>query len=62
MAEQAVIIIKRGAQLIVDGGVITSSGKTWQGIKIKGNKMQHVFGAQGKVILQNGGIIKNNPE
>ncbi|MCE9540838.1 MAG: hypothetical protein K8R85_16715, partial [Bacteroidetes bacterium] len=61
MANQAAIVIKRGASLIVDGGVIISSGQTWQGIKIEGakNRMKHLFGKRGEVIFKNGGEVKN---
>ncbi|MES2138494.1 MAG: M43 family zinc metalloprotease [Bacteroidota bacterium] len=62
MADQATIVIKRGATLIVDGGVITSSGQFWQGIKIEGtkNRMKRLFGKKGEVIFKNGGIIEND--
>ncbi len=61
MADQAAIVIKRGASLIVDGGVITASGQTWQGIKIGGgkNRMKRLFGKKGEVIFKNGGEVKN---
>lgn len=61
MADQAKIIIKRGATLIVDGGTITSSNSTWQGIKIIGNEngIPSLFGSKGKVIFRNGAVIGN---
>lgn len=61
MTEQAEIIVKRGATLIVDGGIITSSGQTWQGIKIEGgkNRMKCLFGKKGEVVFKNGGEVKN---
>ncbi|MES2287738.1 MAG: M43 family zinc metalloprotease [Bacteroidota bacterium] len=64
MADRAAIVIKRGASLIVDGGVITSSGQTWQGIKIEGakNRMKRLFGKKGDVILKNGAVVKNARE
>lgn len=60
MAHQAEIIVKRGASLIVDGGIITSAGKDWQGIKIRGNTMQNLLGTKGRVIIKNGGIIEHS--
>jgi hypothetical protein len=55
MADQAQIIIKRGAQLIVDGGIITSANQTWQGVKIKGEKKSKGE----KIIFKNGGVIEH---
>ncbi len=62
MANQAKIIIKRGASLIVDGGIITCAGKTWEGIKIRGrkSKLQRLFGPAGEVIFKNGSVIEND--
>jgi len=62
MADQAEIIVKRGASLILDGGIITGAGKTFQGIKVigKGNRLQRLFGESGKVIYKNGAVIENN--
>lgn len=62
MAENAEFIVKRGASLIIDGGVITGSGKIWKGIKLKGKEsgIFHLLGgAKGKVIFKNGGVAEN---
>lgn len=60
MAEQARIIVKRGASLIVDGGIITSSGKTWQGVKIEGKENRiRLSRKKGEVIFKNGAVIEN---
>lgn len=61
MPEQARIVIKRGAFLIVDAGVITSVGQSWLGIKTEGkrNKLKRLLGAKGEVVLKNGALIIN---
>ena len=60
MADQAEITVKRGALLIIDGGIITSAGKSWQGVKTgKTKKRFKRFNGEGKVILKNGGAIEN---
>ncbi len=62
MPDQAEIIVKRGAQLIVDGGTITSAGQKWLGIKTKGkkNRLQRFLGKKGEVIFKNGAVIEKN--
>ncbi len=61
MAAQAEIIVKKGAQLIIDGGSIIAANQTWKGIKIVGNKyiVQHIKRGKGEVIYKNGGVVKN---
>lgn len=55
------IIIKPGAKLIVDGGIITNScGYYWQGIYVEGDpELSQTFENQGALILENGAIIEN---
>ena len=59
MPEQGEIIVKRGGQLIVDGGVITGAGKRWEGVRVKkGNSaFMRLFGNEGKFELKNGGLV-----
>ncbi len=57
------VIVKPGAKLVIDGGIITNScGDMWQGIELWGNKneSQYTSGAQGKIILKNGAVIENS--
>ncbi len=57
------IIVERGAQLIIDGGVITTAwdNSLWKGIQVHGYYFasQQIPGDQGKVILKNGALIEN---
>ncbi len=61
MAEQARIIVKHGASLCIDGGIVTSSGKEWLGVIVKGKiiNVKQLLRAEGKVIYKNGGEIEN---
>jgi hypothetical protein len=61
MPEGADITVKRGARLLVDGGVITSAGINWNGIKIKDskNRLTRLFGKAGVVEVKNNGRIEN---
>jgi len=62
MPEDARIIVKRGAQLIINGGLITSYDTVlWQGIEVWGTTTasQSTSGAQGKITIENGGTIEN---
>ena len=59
---QANIIVKRGGELIIDGGTITNNcGQIWQGIQVWGDQTlsQSIPGAQGKITITNGGTIEN---
>jgi hypothetical protein len=57
----AKIIVKRGGQLIVDGGKITSAcGEMWKGIEVWGNPTLSSLGDyQGMVVVKNEGTIEN---
>ena len=58
MGEDSKIIVKRGAKLIIDGGIIT--GDSWQGIEVWGTSSQpQTLEYQGLVKVINGGTIKN---
>jgi len=61
MLKDTRIIIKPGAKLIVDGGMITNPvGDTWQGIYVEGDRHKsQTFANQGALILKNGAIIEN---
>ncbi len=62
LTDNARIIVKRGAKLIVDGGTITNlCTKRWKGIEVWGtsNLPQDETGAQGTVELKNGALIEN---
>ncbi|MGB3946376.1 MAG: right-handed parallel beta-helix repeat-containing protein, partial [Bacteroidia bacterium] len=61
MANMGRIVVDREAQLIIDGGTVTSIWKMWRGIQVHGYyySSQQVAGEQGKVILKNGAIIEN---
>ncbi len=53
------IIVKRGGQLIIDGGTITGN-EMWQGIEVWGTKDQpQSLVYQGLVRVKNGGTIEN---
>lgn len=62
------IIVEPGGTLIIDGGVITSAhDQLWQGIEVWGNRDQHQYAIsgqyyQGRLIMQNGGVIENARE
>lgn len=60
------IIVKPGAKLVIDGGVVTCAhdGELWQGIQAWGTTNQHQYPAnnptyQGLVILKNGAVIEH---
>lgn len=56
------IVVKQGAQLIVDGGTLTNNcGEMWAGIEVWGKPLvnQNTAGAQGKLIVKNGATISN---
>lgn len=59
------IIVQPGAQLIIDGGRITSAhNQLWSGIEVWGNKNTHQYAVngsygQGYVELKNGATIEN---
>jgi hypothetical protein len=63
MAREGKIIVEKGAQLIVDGGEITTWSKSgaWDGIYIEGsgNGSPQNLGFQGQVEVKNGGTITN---
>jgi hypothetical protein len=65
MPENAKIIIKQGAKLVVDGGTLkNASTGQWQGIEVWGTTNQHQYPingvyAQGIVELKNGAVIEN---
>lgn len=71
MGSNAKIIVKPGASLIVDGGIVTSLNGScssfWPGIEVWGTTSQHQFptGApahQGILILKNGAVIEHARE
>jgi hypothetical protein len=61
MPENGRIIVEKNAELIVDGGIITSGcGVFWQGIEVLGTPNQPQLAQyQGSVIMRNGGTIEN---
>lgn len=61
MPENGRIIVEKNAELIVDGGIITSGcGVFWQGIEVLGSPYQPQLAQyQGSVIMRNGGTIEN---
>jgi len=61
MPEGAKIIVKRNAQLILDGGLITNAcSGPWQGLLVYGNAGQPQSNEyQGRVDVINGGTIEN---
>ncbi|UTW62593.1 T9SS type A sorting domain-containing protein [bacterium SCSIO 12741] len=60
MAKGRSIIVEQGAQLIVDGGTITSLCDLWSGIRVWGNPcLPQTTANQGKVRLINGAILSN---
>ena len=63
MAREGRIIVEKGAQLIVDGGEITTWSKTgaWDGIYVEGSGSgtPQNLGFQGQVEVKNGGTITN---
>lgn len=61
MAENKRIIVKRNAQLIIDGGTLTNAcGNLWQGIEVWGTYDQpQDYAYQGFVKIINGGVIEN---
>lgn len=67
LTSQAKIVVKPGAELIVEGGKITNScNENWQGIEVWGDINSHQFDlgngcAQGKLVLNNT-VIENAQE
>lgn len=61
MPSAAKIIVKRGAQLIIDGGTITSACQNvWKGIEVWGdNTLRQLTSLQGKVSIVNSGSVQN---
>ncbi|MGB3949241.1 MAG: M43 family zinc metalloprotease [Bacteroidia bacterium] len=61
MPPNAEITVKRGAKLVLDAGVIKSSGANWKGVKIKksNNAFKRLFGKDGVVEIKNDGSINN---
>jgi len=66
LPENAKIIVKPGAELIVDGGMlINSCDNSWQGIQVWGNSAQSQYCEpgqtceQGKLTLKNSAVIEN---
>jgi hypothetical protein len=63
MPTDAKIIVHRGGELVINGGTLTAacSDGLWQGVEVWGttNLSQSTAGAQGKIIIENGGTIEN---
>lgn len=59
MATNSKIIVEKDADLIIDGGIITSCHKEWKGIVIEGDGASGSQVHAGKVRLQNQAIIEN---
>ncbi len=61
LSQDASIIVKRGAMLIVDGGTITNACKgLWRGIEVHGTSDQpQQPNYQGTVVVENGGTIEH---
>ena len=60
--EGSTIIVDRGAELIIDGGIIHGTcSNMWQGIEVWGatTTSQSTSGAQGKITIVDGGTIKD---
>jgi len=60
--EDAAIIVGRGSELIIDGGLLHGTcSNMWQGIQVWGTATasQSTTGAQGKLTIINGGTIEN---
>ena len=60
-AECSRIIVKQGAILTIDGGLLTSCSTEWKGIIVEGisGDPDNENGLAGKVIMTNGAIIEN---
>ena len=65
-SQNSTIIVEPGAELIIDGGTLTSlDDKPWQGIQVWGHRDSSQYTIpgqqcpQGKLILKNGAIIEN---
>jgi hypothetical protein len=61
-SQNAVMIIKPGGKLIVDGGCLTNAvaGEMWRGIYVKGNPNLPQTGLnQGRLELKNGAVVAN---
>lgn len=61
LAPNTRIIIEPGAELIIDGGVITSAcSGFWEGIYVVGDKsLPQTMTNQGSIIMSNGAVIEN---
>ncbi|MEM7106507.1 MAG: T9SS type A sorting domain-containing protein [Bacteroidota bacterium] len=65
MAEGTEIFVEQGAELIVDGGVITNEcGDLWEGIRIQGNSLASQWGVfpnnpQGKAVFTNRAVVEH---
>jgi photosystem II stability/assembly factor-like uncharacterized protein len=66
LTEESTIIVKPGAQLILDGAILTNGcEKMWQGIQVWGNKNESQYTLpgqlceQGKLTLKNGATIES---
>jgi hypothetical protein len=63
MAKDLTITVKKGGQLILDGGLITNlcNGEPWGGIIVEGsaNESQYKPGKHGRVITKDGSMIQN---
>lgn len=59
--DSVTIFVKRGGELILNGGLLTSNCGMWQGIQVWGTATasQSTPGAQGKLTIINGGTIEN---
>jgi len=59
MAANSKIIVEKNADLIIDGGIITSCHDEWKGIVVEGNGASNSQSLAGKVTLLNNAIIEN---
>ncbi|MFU8844742.1 MAG: S8 family peptidase, partial [Bacteroidales bacterium] len=65
MADDTKIVVQNGAELIINNGLISNSewcgnNGTWYGIEVWGNVNSPFDSEQGKVIIKNGGEIRNS--
>ncbi len=59
MATNSKIIVEKDADLIIDGGVLTSCHEQWKGIVVEGDGASGSQTHAGRVRLQNNAIIEN---
>ncbi|MEO0726935.1 MAG: S8 family serine peptidase [Bacteroidota bacterium] len=59
MATNSRIIVEKDADLIIDGGVLTSCHQQWKGIVVEGDGASGSQAQAGRVRLQNNAIIEN---